>query len=204
VTVRYGPDGLAPAIIQDDTSEQVLMLGYVNAEAMDATRRTGFVHFWSRSRDRLWKKGETSGNTLALVEIATDCDEDAVLIRARPSGPTCHRGTASCFGSDTTGPDAAGPIDLRPLWATIVARRADRPEGSYTASLLDSGVDGCARKVVEESTEVAFAAKDHAAGIGTTLLVAEEAADLIYHLLVLLAEREVDLTEVMAILARRS
>jgi phosphoribosyl-ATP pyrophosphohydrolase/phosphoribosyl-AMP cyclohydrolase len=204
MTVRYGPDGLAPAIIQDDTSEQVLMLGYVNAEAMDATRRTGFVHFWSRSRDRLWKKGETSGNTLAVVEIATDCDEDAVLIRARPSGPTCHRGTASCFGSNTAGPDAAGPIDLRPLWATIIARRSDRPEGSYTASLLDSGVDGCARKVVEESTEVAFAAKDHAAGIGTTLPVAEEAADLIYHLLVLLAERDVDLTEVTEILARRS
>ena len=204
MTVRYGPDGLAPAIIQDDTSERVLMLGYVNAEAMDATRRTGFVHFWSRSRDRLWKKGETSGNTLAVVEIATDCDEDAVLIRARPSGPTCHRGTTSCFDSNTAGPDAPGPIDLRPLWATIVARRADRPEGSYTTSLLDSGVDGCARKVVEESTEVAFAAKDHAAGIGPTLSIAEEAADLIYHLLVLLAERGVDLTEVTEILARRS
>ncbi len=203
MNVRYGPDGLAPAIVQDAATARVLMVGYVNPVAMDATRRTGLVHFWSRSRDRLWKKGKTSGNTLAVVDIATDCDEDAILISARPSGPTCHRGTESCFDSIDS-EDVPDAIDLAPLWTTILARRTDRPEGSYTVSLLDSGVDGCARKVVEESAELAFAAKDQAASAGSPRRITEEAADLIYHLLVLLAEREVDLQDVTAELAARS
>lgn len=204
MNVAYGPGGLAPAIVQHADTGQVLMLGYVNAESLAATQRTGLVHFWSRSRDALWKKGETSGNTLTVVDISADCDEDTLLIRARPSGPTCHRGTTSCFDALPHGEDSESAIDLRPLWSTILARRANRPEGSYTTVLLDSGVDGCARKVVEEGAEVAFAAKDHAAGIGPANRVAEEAADLVYHLLVLLAEREVDLTNVMTVLAKRA
>jgi phosphoribosyl-ATP pyrophosphohydrolase/phosphoribosyl-AMP cyclohydrolase len=204
MNVTYGSGGLAPAIVQDADTARVLMLGYVNPASLAATQRTGLVHFWSRSRDRLWKKGETSGNTLTVVDISADCDEDAILIRARPAGPTCHRGTTSCFGGLPHGDDPKPEIDLRPLWSTILGRRADRPEGSYTALLLDSGVDGCARKVVEESAEVAFAAKDHATGTGPASHVAEEAADLIYHLLVLLAEREVDLADVMTVLAKRA
>jgi phosphoribosyl-ATP pyrophosphohydrolase/phosphoribosyl-AMP cyclohydrolase len=204
MNVTYGPGGLAPAIVQHADTARVLMLGYVNAESLAATRRTGLVHFWSRSRDRLWKKGETSGNTLAVVDISTDCDEDALLIRARPAGTTCHRGTTSCFDALPHGDDPRPVIDLQPLWTTILDRRAHRPEGSYTTLLLDSGVDGCARKVVEEGAEVAFAAKDHATGTGPASHVAEEAADLIYHLLVLLAEREVDLADVMTVLAKRA
>ena len=204
MNVAYGPGGLAPAIVQHADTDQVLMLGYVNSESLAVTQRTGLIHFWSRSRDRLWKKGETSGNTLSVVDISTDCDEDALLIRARPAGPTCHRGTTSCFDAVPDGEAPEPTIDLQPLWTTILGRRADRPEGSYTTLLLDSGVDGCARKVVEEAAEVAFAAKDHATGIGPASHVAEEAADLIYHLLVLLAEREVDLTDVMTVLAKRA
>jgi phosphoribosyl-ATP pyrophosphohydrolase/phosphoribosyl-AMP cyclohydrolase len=204
MNVTYGPGGLAPAIVQHADTARVLMLGYVNAESLAATRRTGLVHFWSRSRDTLWKKGETSGNTLAVVGISTDCDEDALLIRARPAGPTCHRGTTSCFDALSHGDDPRPEIGLQPLWTTILDRRARRPEGSYTTLLLDSGVDGCARKVIEEGAEVAFAAKDHATGTGPASHVAEEAADLIYHLLVLLAERDVDLADVMTVLAKRA
>ena len=204
MNVAYGPGGLAPAIIQHADTAQVLMLGYVNAESLTATQRTGLVHFWSRSRDALWKKGETSGNTLAVVDISADCDEDALLIRARPAGPTCHRGTTSCFDALPHSEDPKPEMGLQPLWTTILDRRADRPEGSYTTVLLNSGVDGCARKVVEEGAEVAFAAKDHATGIGPASRVAEEAADLVYHLLVLLAEREVDLADVMTVLAKRA
>ena len=141
------------------------MVAYMDAEALAATLTTGEVHFHSRSRDRLWRKGETSGNVLRLVELAADCDGDALLLTVDPVGPTCHRGTRSCF--DAAGAPAAratqGFAWLETLWSTIRTRAAERPEGSYTARLLDGGVDAVARKVTEEATEVLIAAKDDAA-----------------------------------------
>lgn len=163
------------------------MVGYLNDEAIRATEETGFVHFWSRSRDELWKKGETSGNTLRLVEMTPDCDGDALVIRAEPAGPTCHTGQWTCFGDQ----ELAGFAALENLAQVIADRTATRPEGSYTVALLEGGVDTVSRKVVEEATEVLLAAKDHATGAGSSERLAEEAADLIYHLLALLQERSV-------------
>jgi phosphoribosyl-ATP pyrophosphohydrolase/phosphoribosyl-AMP cyclohydrolase len=199
--VRFGHDGLAPAIVQDSADGRVLMLAWMDAEALAATLATGEVHFHSRSLDRLWRKGETSGNLLRLRGLAVDCDADAMLVSAEPAGPTCHRGTRSCFDpvdAPATG-GGQGFAWLETLWATIVARAADRPRGSYTARLLDGGVDAVGRKVVEEALEVVLAAKDDAAAeaaggdrAATRARLAEEAADLVYHALVLLAERRVD------------
>jgi phosphoribosyl-AMP cyclohydrolase / phosphoribosyl-ATP pyrophosphohydrolase len=192
--------GLFPVVVQHAGTGVVLMVGFGNEESMRATEETGFVHFWSRSRGALWKKGETSGNTLRVAEIALDCDEDAVLIRAQPAGPTCHTGAESCFGE--VGRSGFGA--LATLDATIASRAASRPAGSYTAALIAGGVDACARKVVEEAAEVAFAAKDHAAGSGEEAAVADEAADLIYHLLVLLAERGISTSAVLDVLTARA
>jgi phosphoribosyl-AMP cyclohydrolase / phosphoribosyl-ATP pyrophosphohydrolase len=182
---------LTAGIIQDDHTGQVLMLGYLSPKALRLTRETGLVHFHSRSRNQLWKKGESSGNTLSVVSISEDCDGDAILIRAVPAGPTCHTGTVSCFG----GEEPVGTLSR--LEATILARREERPEGSYTVSLLDDGVEAIARKVVEEAVEVLLAA------IGSTDRVAEESADLLYHLVVLLAERGIELRAVLDVLEER-
>jgi len=196
--VRFGSDGLAPAVVQDSIDGRVLMVGYMDAEALAATVATGEVHFHSRSHDRLWRKGETSGNVLRLVDLATDCDGDALLVTVDPVGPTCHRGTRSCFDAD--GAPAVRSTEgfawLETLWATVADRTAVRPDGSYTVQLLDGGVDAVARKVTEEATEVLIAAKDDATAersaedrAATRRALAGEAADLLYHLLVLLAER---------------
>jgi phosphoribosyl-AMP cyclohydrolase / phosphoribosyl-ATP pyrophosphohydrolase len=195
--VRFGADGLIPAIVQDASDGTVLMLGWMDAEALDATIASGEVHLHSRSRDRLWRKGETSGNTLHLVGLAADCDADALLVTAEPAGPTCHRGTRSCFDAEgATTPARQGFAWFETLWATIAARAADRPAGSYTADLLNGGVDASARKVAEEATEVVIAAKDDAAAesadadrTATRQALVGEVADLAYHALVLLAER---------------
>ena len=217
--VRYGPAGLVPIVVQDAGDGRVLMLAWANAEAVAATLATGDVHFFSRTRAALWRKGETSGHVLRLVDLALDCDGDALLARAVPVGPTCHRGERSCFDPDRategTGLGAAegtgrgvpagagtetaqGFAWLETLWSTIADRAARRPEGSYTARLLAAGVDGPARKVAEEATEVLMAAKDdavvEAAGAdraATRDALVGEAADLVYHALVLLAERGV-------------
>ncbi len=212
--IRYGSDGLVPAVVQDVADGRVLMVAWMDAEALAATLGTGEVHFHSRSRGRLWRKGETSGNVLHLRGIATDCDQDALLVSVEPHGPTCHRGTRSCFDPD--GAPAARQTQhqdlafLEELWATIQSRAEARPEGSYTASLLEGGVDAVARKVTEEATEVLIAAKDDAASEtagrdreSTRAAVAAETADLLYHGLVLLAERGVDPSEVMSVLRRR-
>jgi phosphoribosyl-AMP cyclohydrolase / phosphoribosyl-ATP pyrophosphohydrolase len=188
--VRFGPDGLVPAVIQDTADGRVLMVAWMDAEALSATVATGDVHFHSRSRDALWRKGETSGNVLRVVDLVLDCDSDAVLVTADPAGPTCHRDTRSCFDPDGAPAERQGQgfAWLESLWSTIASRTAERPPGSYTTSLLDGGVDAVARKVAEEATEVVIAAKDHAIG-GDPSRVAEETADLLYHMLVLLAER---------------
>jgi len=198
--LRFGPDGLVPVIVQDADDGRVLMLAWMDAEALAATVETGEVHFHSRSRDRLWRKGETSGNVLRLVDLAVDCDGDALLVTADPAGPTCHRGTRSCFDrADAAAVAPAAPPEhgsqgfawLETLWSTIADRAAERPSGSYTTSLLDGGVDAVGRKVTEEATELLLAAKDDAAAStpATREALAAEAADLLYHALVLLAER---------------
>jgi len=188
--VRFDERGLAPAIVQDAVTARVLMLGWVNTEALRRTEETGKVHFWSRSRQTLWMKGETSGNTLTLVDATTDCDGDAVLLRVIPTGPTCHTEKPSCFDAADDNPaPLQGFAWLEDLWALIALRTATRPEGSYTARLVAGGVDTTGRKVAEEATEVLLAAKDHAAGTGPAERVTAETADLVYHLLVLLAER---------------
>ena len=175
---------LKAAIVQDADSDRVLMLGWMNEEAERLTRETGEVWFWSRSRERLWRKGETSGNTLAVRELRDDCDGDALLVRAAPAGPTCHTGTSSCFAPE--------------LWRTSAQRAADRPAGSYTTELLDAGVGACARKVGEEAVEVTVAALDE-----SDERLVEEAADLVYHLYVLLAARGLDAAQVEDALAAR-
>lgn len=199
--VEWDERGLAPAIVQDDRTGRVLMLGWMNAEALSATLESGQVHFWSRSRNELWRKGATSGNTLRLVSLDLDCDADALLVQALPSGPVCHTGTDTCWDDGALG---AGFARLERLWAVIADRARSRPEGSYTTSLLAGGPDRTGRKVVEEATEVLLAAKDHAAGIADDGRLAEEAADLVYHLLVALAERGVDPALVLDVLDDRS
>ncbi len=201
--VRWDDRGLVPAIVQDADSRRVLMLGYMNAEALERTVDSGEVWFWSRSRQELWHKGATSGNRLRLVDIAVDCDADTLLVSARPVGPTCHRGTTSCF-DDEPAPADQGTARLERLWRVIAERRASMPEGSYTAALLGAEPDATARKVAEEAVEVLLAAKDHAAGVADDLRLAEEAADLLYHLLVLLAGRGVDLRSVLDVLDTRA
>ena len=210
--VAFGADGLVPAVVQDSADGRVLMVAYMDAEALAATIETGEVHFHSRSRARLWRKGETSGNGLRLVGLAADCDQDALLVTVEPLGPTCHRGTRSCFDPDGSPAQRGGQgfAWLEALWATIQARAADRPDDSYTARLLAGGVDATARKVIEEATEVLIAAKDDAAAesagsdrSASREALAGEAADLLYHALVLLAERRVEPATVVDVLRER-
>ena len=195
--VRFDDSGLVPAVVQDHASGAVLMVGYMS---LQRTIDDSLVTFWSRSRRELWQKGATSGNLLRLVGIATDCDGDALLVTARPEGPTCHTGDSSCFGVTT---DRQGFMQLEQLWEVIADRVAARPSGSYTAELVSQGVNATTRKLTEEATEVLLAAKDHAAGLDRGEL-AEEAADLIYHLLVVLAERGTQPAAVLEALERRS
>ena len=210
--VAFGADGLVPAVVQDVHDGRILMVAHVDAEALAATISTGEVHFHSRSRARLWRKGETSGNVLRLVALDVDCDGDALLVTVDPVGPTCHRGTRSCFDPAGAPSERAtqGFAWLETLWTTIAARAAERPAGSYTTSLLDGGVDAAARKVTEEATEVLLAAKDDAAAeatgsdrTSTRRDLAGEAGDLLYHALVLLAERGLEPAAVIQTLKGR-
>jgi phosphoribosyl-ATP pyrophosphohydrolase/phosphoribosyl-AMP cyclohydrolase len=209
--IRWDPDGLIPAIVQDGSDGRVLMLAYVDAEALAATAETGEVHFHSRSRGRLWRKGETSGNVLRFRSAALDCDGDALLLTVDPAGPTCHRGTRSCFDLEGAAPrEDQGFAWLEELWRTIEDRARTRPPGSYTAQLLAGGVDVVGRKVAEEATEVLIAAKNDAATAvhakaaqESREALAGEAADLLYHLLVLLAERGSAPAQVLGELKRR-
>jgi len=216
--ITWDPAGLVAGVVQDVADGRVLMVGWLDAEALAATLATGEVHFHSRSRGRLWRKGESSGNVLRLRSLALDCDGDALLLGVEPAGPTCHRGTRSCFDVDAAvagGADAspAGPEGfawLEALWTTITARSVERPAGSYTVRLLEGGVDLAGRKVAEEATEVLLAAKnDEAAELAgadraeTRELLAGEAADLVYHALVLLAERGLEPSAVIEVLQGR-
>jgi phosphoribosyl-ATP pyrophosphohydrolase/phosphoribosyl-AMP cyclohydrolase len=196
--------GLIPAIVQHAQSGAVLMLGYMNREALRATFTRRRVVFFSRSRQCLWEKGETSGHALDLVAVRADCDRDTLLIAALPAGPACHLGTATCFGDDAPGGeeqhggDAGGLAFLAALQAIIAQRIAERPEGSYTARLYCEGPKRIAQKVGEEGLEVALAAAAE-----TDDKVIAESADLIYHLLLLLKSRGLSLRQVVAELEAR-
>ena len=186
--------GLLPAIIQDHTSGGVLMLGYMNREALLKTAEVGQVTFYSRSKDRLWTKGETSGNHLTPCTVLTDCDQDALLIGALPAGPVCHTGLPGCFGEEA----AAGLGFPGRLDRLIARRKAERPADSYTTKLFNAGIHRMAQKVGEEGVEVALAAKDD-----DDQEFLGEAADLLYHLLVLLRGKDKGLRDVVDILVRR-
>lgn len=186
-------DGLLPAIVQDKETGTILMLGYMNEDALWQTINTGFVTFYSRSKKRLWKKGEESGNVLAFVSASPDCDRDALLIRAIPAGPTCHTGTRSCFGEEEYGLETMGLL-LR----TIRERGEGKGNRSYTKQLLDGGVEAYGAKVMEEAEEVVRAARSE--GRQRTV---EEAADVLYHLFVLLRGEHIELEDVAAELRKR-
>ena len=187
-------NGLVPAVVQDADTLQVLMLGYMNAESVAKTEETGLVTFFSRSQNELWTKGETSGNTLNLVEMMLDCDKDTILVLARPTGPTCHEGTVSCFGNE----GAHGVGFLSYLETLIEGRKTADPESSYTAQLLQGPLRRAAQKVGEEGVETALAAVAE-----TEDKLVSEAADLFYHTLVLLAAKDVKLKAVIAELKAR-
>ncbi|MBD8880991.1 bifunctional phosphoribosyl-AMP cyclohydrolase/phosphoribosyl-ATP diphosphatase HisIE [Rhodanobacter sp. 7MK24] len=187
-------DGLLPAVVQHWLTGEVLMLGYMNADALAETQRSGHVTFWSRSKQRLWTKGESSGHVLALKSIRVDCDADTLLLQAEPHGPTCHNGTSSCFGDDVR-----PPLGFLAELDVLVARRdADRPQGSYTTRLFEGGVRRIAQKVGEEGVETALAAVAQ----GEEELLGE-AADLLFHLVVLLRARGLSLADAAGVLARR-
>ncbi len=190
--LKKNADGLLPVIIQDDTTLKVLMMGYMNREAFEKTVASGLVTFWSRSRQCLWTKGETSGNFLHVVSMLKDCDADTLLVRARPDGPTCHRGTPSCF--DT-------PVDegfVRTLSGVVQQRHRDLPEGSYTTKLFIKGPKAIGKKVVEEAGEAVIEAVD-----GNRSRFIYEASDLLYHLLVLMESQNVTLSDLESELALR-
>ncbi|RMG72240.1 MAG: bifunctional phosphoribosyl-AMP cyclohydrolase/phosphoribosyl-ATP diphosphatase HisIE [Bacteroidetes bacterium] len=187
-------DGLIPAIVQDARTDQVLMLGYMNEVALARTRATGKVTFFSRSKQRLWVKGETSGNFLHLESIKVDCDGDTLLVRARPQGPVCHKGTDTCFAETNHSPLGF----LHTLEGVIHDRREHPRKGSYTTSLFERGINKIAQKVGEEAVEVVIEAKDE-----NDDLFKNEVADLLYHLMILLEAKKVSLTEIVSVLETR-
>lgn len=187
--------GLVPAIIQDSATRQVLMLGYMNREAYEKTLATRRVTFWSRSRNCLWTKGETSGNFLELVDIKVDCDNDTLLVRAVPHGPVCHTGTDTCWGESN---DANPLLFLTELQDFINKRREEMPEGSYTTSLFKDGINRMAQKVGEEALEAVIEAVN-----GTDDRLLYEASDMFYHLIVLLASKGLRIEQVAEELAER-
>jgi phosphoribosyl-ATP pyrophosphohydrolase/phosphoribosyl-AMP cyclohydrolase len=188
-------NGLIPAIVQDATTHTVLMLGYMNAEALEKTEREGVVTFFSRSKSRLWTKGETSGNFLRVVEILADCDKDTLLIKAHPEGPTCHTGADTCFDEKNTATETSF---LHELERIILDRKANPSPDSYTSKLLARGMNKVAQKVGEEAVELVIEAKD-----SNDDLFKGEAADLLFHFTVLLAAKGISLESVMDVLRER-
>jgi phosphoribosyl-ATP pyrophosphohydrolase/phosphoribosyl-AMP cyclohydrolase len=196
--LRFDELGLVPAIVQDADDGAVLMLGFMDAPALEATRATGEVHFHSRSRGVLWRKGETSGNTLSLVGLAADCDHDALLVLARPAGPTCHTGQRSCFHVAPPNTQLPEGISLAPLFAVLRRRLTERPLGSYSAKLFNDP-DAALKKLAEETAEVVLAVKN-----GDHDNLVWEVADVLYHLAVVMVAHGVAPAEVNRELARRS
>ncbi len=189
-------DGLVPAIVQDFESSQVLMMGYMNQDALAKTGETGQVTFFSRTKERLWTKGETSGNVLQLVNISLDCDNDTLLVRVNPIGPTCHTGTTTCWDGDAQ--EESQMVWLHQLEQLLAARKSADPDSSYTASLYARGTKRISQKVGEEGVEVALAATS-----GDKAELVCESADLIYHLLVLLQDQGLSMNDVVNKLKER-
>jgi phosphoribosyl-ATP pyrophosphohydrolase/phosphoribosyl-AMP cyclohydrolase len=211
--IRFDKDGLVPAIIQDHKNGQVLMMAYMNRESLQKTLDTGYTCFFSRSRQELWKKGETSGHVQKVKQILNDCDADALLIKVEQTGAACHTGHYSCFYRDAEGKETApavfdpssvydpaqeGPGILYELYDVIKGRQKEMPEGHYTTYLFDKGIDKILKKVGEESAEVIIASKNRVKSE-----VVYETSDLIYHLLVLLVEQGVELGDIFAELKSR-
>ena len=195
-SLKFDERGLIPAIVQDARTREVLTLAYMNEESLARTIETGETWFWSRSRHELWHKGETSGNTQSVVNLINDCDNDALVVLVNPAGPACHTGARSCFDSKPGDEDLG--LLLANLYKLIESRERERPDGSYTTYLFNSGLDKILKKVGEESAETIIAAKNDDVSRLTS-----ETADLVYHLLVLLVARGVSLDEVRKELERR-
>ena len=201
--MNYNEQGLIPAIVQHARSGEILMLGWMNEDALRQTQESGLVTFWSRSRQQLWQKGETSGNTLKLVELRQDCDNDALLVLAETVGPTCHTGEPSCFHRGLDGEHSATrtpPSAILTRLSDLIRKRGEeQTEGSYTVKLLLGGVDRIGKKIGEEAAEVIIAAKNRSPGE-----LSYEMADLVYHCLVLLAEQGLPPETIWAELERRN
>lgn len=198
--IRFDERGLIPAIVQDAATREVLTLAYMNRESLARTVETKQTWFWSRSRNELWHKGETSGNTQEVVSLALDCDRDAIIVAVNTAGPACHTGAVSCFEAGTQ-PQNLGPLlgpILNGLYELIQDRERERPAGSYTTYLFEEGLDKILKKLGEESAETIIAAKND-----DDARLTAEAADLVYHLLVLLVARGVSLTDIAEELGRR-
>lgn len=197
-TLKFDEKGLIPAIVVDTNTKQVLTLAYMNQESLDISMREGCTCFWSRSRQELWRKGETSGNRQHIVSITADCDQDALVVEVQKDGPACHTGAESCFHNPVfDGPAPAG-FTYEGLMQLLQGRKADLPEGSYTTYLFEKGLDKILKKVGEETTEVIIAAKDH--DRANTIY---EIGDLAYHVMVLMAEAGISLADLRQELASR-
>ena len=197
--IKFDNSGLGPVIAQDALTSRVLMLAYANAEALELSAKSGWAHYFSRSRNELWKKGETSGNLQSIVSISYDCDGDAVLYKVIPQGPACHTGETSCFFNSLAQlKEAAGADELIKEYEIIKERQAQPQEGSYTCYLLNKGMDKIAKKVGEEAVEVVIAGKN-----GDREEICYETADLLYHLMVLLAQQDISLYDICAEMKKR-
>lgn len=197
VELKYNGDGLIPAIVQDFYSKKVLMLAYMNAESLEITMKEGKTCFFSRSRQELWRKGETSGNTQQVVSIRTDCDKDTLLIEVIKAGPACHTGSESCFFEDIVIAEQEA-FSYEGLYEMLVGRKINKKEGSYTTYLFEKGIDKILKKVGEECTEVIIGAKG-----GDKAETVYEIADLLYHITVMMIEMGISIDEVTAELAKR-
>ena len=197
--IKFDNSGLVPVIAQDALTSRVLMLAYANAEALELSAKSGWAHYFSRSRNELWKKGETSGNLQSIVSISYDSDGDAVLYKVIPQGPACHTGETSCFFNSLAQlKEAAGADELIKEYEIIKERQAQPQEGSYTCYLLNKGMDKIAKKVGEEAVEVVIAGKN-----GDREEICYETADLLYHLMVLLAQQDISLYDICAEMKKR-
>ncbi|MED0715154.1 phosphoribosyl-ATP pyrophosphatase /phosphoribosyl-AMP cyclohydrolase [Aeribacillus composti] len=197
--LKFDENGLIPAVVQDAVSKEVLTVAYMNEESLKKTLETKETWFYSRSRQKLWHKGETSGNTQTVQEIRYDCDKDALVVLVIPNGPACHTGQYSCFSKENGGQVDGSRFDIiNKLEAVIAEREAERPEGSYTTYLFEKGLDKILKKVGEEASEVIIAAKNRSHDE-----LKWEAADLLFHLLVLLREQKLPLDEVLTVLKER-
>ena len=197
IELKYNKDGLIPAIVQDHYSKKVLMLAYMNAESLEITINEGKTCFWSRSRQELWRKGATSGNTQQVVSIRTDCDKDTLLIDVIKNGPACHTGSETCFFEEIVAPETE-EFSYEGLYEMLLGRKINKKEGSYTTYLFEKGIDKILKKVGEECTEVIIGAKG-----GDKAETVYEIADLLYHVTVLMIEMGISLEEVTAELAKR-